>query len=200
MTRQKKPAKRKKPVTSKRSGPQHQRRRGTAAVEHPPKRTRRRPGHEDRLTKVDDKSERQMTRPSFWRYFQASVNLLERGVPPTVVNIAKELGVSKQAVWALQRRHPHLLQWVNDTFCERGKVMFGQVQYRFAVLAQQGSPAHGDLYLRSLTLGFGSSDQPAATGGPQFTVNMLVPRPEPLPIEPTTARGLELTAIPVVKV
>lgn len=136
----------------------------------------------DVLTKVDaDAPENgavSRARPSWWRYFQACLLLLDRGVPPTLVNIAKELGVTRQAVWALQRRHPGLLAWINTEFIARNKEFFGPVQYRLAMLGMQGHVAAADLYLKSLTMGFGTLDAAESVpAGIQVIQNYLVPRP-----------------------
>ena len=135
------------------------------------------------LTNVDGlPAQPNLGRSSFWRDFRACVSLLERGLPPTIVNISTELGITRQATWALQRRHPELLTWINENFIGRNKEYFGPVQYRLAMLAMQGSPVHADLYLKSLTMGFSGTDLPPAGGsvvnqnnGP--TINLLVPLP-----------------------
>jgi hypothetical protein len=159
------------------------------------------------LTKVDaehtDNAKEPRIRASWRRYFQACVSLLERGIPPTLTNIAKELRVSKQTVWALQRRHPELLAWINDEFIGRNRTLFGPLQFRLGQLGIQGSVQAAALYLHSLTMGFGNGES-AATLPAGLTViqNYLVPRPEyPKLPEPTkSAAPVMLADIPTVAV
>jgi hypothetical protein len=142
------------------------------------------------LTKVDAdtpaNSASLRPRASWRRYFQACVSLLERGLAPTLVNIAKELRVSKQTVWALQRRHPELLVWINEEFVGKNRTLFGPLQFRLGQLGIQGHMQAADLYLRSLTMGFGTIEPAASANGGNMQVTQvyLVPRPDYPPLEP----------------
>ncbi len=121
-------------------------------------------------------------RPFYLPVFQAHIRLIEDGKPPTCVNLAKELGVTKQAVSKMQLRHPDLGVWITRQFAARSGQYAGQVLTRCAFLGIQGSVAHAELYLKATGTAPGFVRGPG-TGDPvdpgnTMVVNLLVPRPE----------------------
>lgn len=149
--------------------------------------------------------------PSYWRYLRACIECLERLGSPTLSNLAKVLGVSKQAVWTFQKRHPDCLAWVDEFLLENNARYYGLVQRKMAMLAMQGSAEHADRFFKSMNGGYGAKgafgDEGAPPAPTTFTLNLLVPRP-PAPgsdAAQAAAPGLALppgtpSVIPTVKV
>jgi hypothetical protein len=131
-------------------------------------------------------------KPAFWAYLRAVIRLIEVGLPPTQVNLAKELRISKQAVWKFLRRYPELMPWLNSELRSANRHYFALVQRRLALLGIQGSVAHAEAFFRSLNGLYGEEDRRTEEGASgSFTLNLLVPRPE-LPVIP--ARQVSATA------
>lgn len=129
-------------------------------------------------------------RPSYLPVLRAYTELVERGVPPTCANLAKELRVSRQAVWKLLQRHPDLREWIDAQMDRAARLMTGMVVRRVGNLAIQGSDKHADIYLRFMAGGYarptGAGDGALPAGGMNFIINNLIPRPP----------GLDLAGLP----
>jgi hypothetical protein len=141
------------------------------------------------LTQVDSSEiPNQGVKPSFWAYLRAAIRLIETGKAPTQVNLAKELRVSKQAVWKFQRRYPDLMPWIDEQLRAVNQNYFGLVQRRLALLAMQGSVAHAEAYFKSVHGVYAREENQVsdARAGNGYTINLLVPRPE-LPVIPGVA-------------
>lgn len=131
-------------------------------------------------------------RPSYLPFLRAHTELVERGVPPTCNNLAKELGVSRQSVWQFLTRHPDVSEWIDLHMDKAARRMTGSVIRRVGNLAIQGSDRHADIYFRFMAgayaragaMGDPASPPPGVVAGVQFTINNLIPRPPALEAEP----------------
>jgi hypothetical protein len=122
------------------------------------------------------------------------VECLDKGVPPTYVNLAKACGRSRQTIWETCQRHPDIWIWINRQLEDSCPTFVAAVVRRTAMLAMQGSDKHADIYLRYMAGGYArplpgdGSDAPA---GSQFTMNFLIPRPETPVIPGVTVREVQ---------
>jgi hypothetical protein len=148
-------------------------------------------------------------RPSQWRYLRGKIECLESGHATTTVNVAKRIGVSRVAVWKLQRRYPWLDAWCDEMLREANVHRWGSIMRRMADLAEQGHIGAADQFCKMqsgyyASRGRGSSDNSDVAGhGPIHVVqNYLVPRPEYPKLErpePVTSGGL-MADIPTIAV
>jgi hypothetical protein len=65
--------------------------------------------------------ERDLTviRPSWRRYLQVYETLLQEGAPVTETAIARQLRISRQALWRIHRRNPGMRPWVSSQLAEK---------------------------------------------------------------------------------
>lgn len=147
-------------------------------------------------------SERRI-RPSHWRYLRGKMAYLEAGLPTTTVNHAKYCGVSRVALWKLQRRYPWLDEWCSEVMRDANVHYWGVIERRMAILAAQGSVQHADMYCKMqsgyYTRRTADSGEGDTSGGPvQVNQVYLVPRPEypQLPPQPSTPPPLTVKDIP----
>jgi hypothetical protein len=123
-------------------------------------------------------------RPSYHRYLRAHVSLVEQGKGPTLVNLAKELGISGTAVWKFQKRHPDVLAWIGAFIAKGHEHYTALVVRRVGNLAIQGSAQHADIFLKFQSGAYvragapGDPDAPLSDGRIVVTHNYLIPRPD----------------------
>ena len=143
-------------------------------------------------------------RPAHWRFCHAKLHLVESGKAPTVVAIAKELGINRVTLFKFLARYPWLNTWVNTIAREAAVEMHGLILKRHGLLAIQGSVPSADLFFKVEgghydRSGAGSSDLPGSVGG--VTYNFLVPRPDyPQPQLPAATVQAPVSSIPRVTV
>ena len=136
----------------------------------------------NRLRKIYDG---ETPRPSWSRYYQAYVTLLEDGNPVTETAIAKVLGISRMSLWRIHRRNPGLRRWVHVQFRDRNEYLVGPVVHMLGTTAiRTKSPKHAELFLKAVGA-IGPKDDDS--GGPSAGIspgtvimNYLVPAP-PIP-------------------
>jgi hypothetical protein len=117
------------------------------------------------------------------------------------------LGISRQAIWKLQRRHPGLLAWVDEVVKNHNANYFALVKRKMAFLGMQGSVAHAEAFFKSLsgaysTRPLGLDELPAAAVN-AFQMNFLIPRPAgqaALPPAPSDGAVLPGVVVPTVAV
>ena len=173
----------------------------------------------DRLKKaVSDEPMPPGFKPSWRAYLWACIRLLDAGKPCTQINLARELGISPQAVWKYLRRHPGVMAFVEQQLNAQNKHVMPLIVRRHALLAQQGSVASADFvakveggyYLRVARPG-GNEDEDSPEDSRYVThVNILVPCPQlpnggRMPVfgpQPATGlpAGVDLKDIPTVSV
>lgn len=122
-------------------------------------------------------------RPSHWRYCRAKLRLVERGIGPTVVAIAKELGIHRVTLYKFLARYPWLDAWVDGLARAAAVHQYGQILLRHGHLAIQGSVQSADLVFKAeggyyTRNGFGDGDSPNGGGQVVVQINSLVPRPD----------------------
>jgi hypothetical protein len=119
---------------------------------------------------------------------RASMDCMEKGQAPTAANRARVLGRSRQAVWEFDKRHPDYAEWADRELSRVSSNKWGLVKNRAADLALQGSPAHMEVFCRMESGHYGraagSADPSLVPVG--FTMNFLIPRPEPVVPSPST--------------
>jgi len=123
-------------------------------------------------------------RPSWRRYYQAYVTLLEDGNPVTETAVAKVLGISRMSLWRIHRRNPGLRRWVHEQLRDGNQYLIGPVVRMLGTTAvRTKSPKHAELFLKAV--GTISAKEDGEGGGDQtnnnygnVTYNMLVPFPE----------------------
>ena len=131
-------------------------------------------------------------RPSWRRYYQAYVTLLDDGNPVTETAVAKALRISRMSLWRIHRRNPGLRRWVHEQLREGNAHLVGPVVRMLGTAAvRTKSPRHAELFLKAVgTIGSkedgADMDRPAHV--PTFTYNMLVPFPEVPEIEQQEAQ------------
>jgi hypothetical protein len=143
-------------------------------------------------------------RPSWYRYLQAATALHDEAKPATESGIARELGISRMALWRLHRRNPALKAWAHAQFMEGNAHLVGPVIRMLGTMALRSkSPKHAELFLRAVgslepSRGEGESSARALSTP---VINVLVPRPEwpALPQAPPP-RVTAQAAIPVIDV
>jgi len=125
------------------------------------------------------------TRPFYLRFLKGYLRVIEAGKPPTCVNIAHELGISKQAVSSMFLRHPELRAWIDRHVEALARQLTGTILYRTGMLGSQGSHQHAELFFKFTTGGFerkggafGDEEAPASVSVANYTLNLLVPRPD----------------------
>jgi hypothetical protein len=87
-------------------------------------------------------------RPSYQPVLRATIGLVEAGKLPTFVNIAKELGRSRQAVFRLFQRHPDLWAWIDRQVQAVDQHFIRSILYRHSMLAMQRSVSSAELVLK----------------------------------------------------
>jgi hypothetical protein len=124
-------------------------------------------------------------RPSWRRYFQAYVTLLDEGNPVTETAIAKVLGISRMSLWRVHRRNPGLRRWVHEQLRDSNEFLIGPVVRMLGTTAvRTKSPKHAELFLKAVGAigaredGEGGDRPTLNTGNAVF--NFLVPAP-PIP-------------------
>lgn len=124
-------------------------------------------------------------RASHWRYCHAKLELVEQGKGPTVVALAKALGINRVTLYKFLWRYPWVDGWVNGIARDAAVQRHGLVLLRHYNLAIQGSVPSADLvckmeggyYARTGGGGFGDDADP--NGGRVIVNNtFLVPRPD----------------------
>lgn len=123
-------------------------------------------------------------RPSWWRYLRAYVEALEDG-PVTYAAIARRMGVTREQVWRLRRRHPGMERWAAEQLAALNRQLVEPVLAKMAALALRGSREHAELFLRYAA----QQAEAAAAGsvnvnvshGPQV-IMLAVPRPGGEPV------------------
>jgi hypothetical protein len=106
------------------------------------------------------------------------------GLPPTTANVAKQCGVSRVAIWKLQRRWPWLDAWCDEVMLSANAYYWGAIERRMALTALQGggSVQHAEMYCRMrsgyYTRNEDRADAPPGVGPNPTIINLLVPRPE----------------------
>lgn len=134
---------------------------------------------------------------------RAYLRCLEDGKPPSSVNLARELGVTRQNVHQMLGRHPDLLAWINAAIERENAHFTASVVRRVANLAMAGSPQHAEIFFRHAAGAYsrqGAMGDPAGggitgPGGLNFTINNLIPRPPTL-AEEALAAGRVVEALP----
>jgi hypothetical protein len=165
----------------------------------------------NRLTKVDGFVEAPArVRPSYVPVYQAFIDCIDAGQSATTVNLAKKLGITKQAVSKFLRKHPDVLAFVDRHVRRVNGHQFGLVMRRHYNLAQQGSVDSAEFvakvesghYAPRAPLGFGEGDDdPANASQYHYTLNLLVPRPDYPQLPPATPTApVPLADIPVLEV
>jgi hypothetical protein len=126
--------------------------------------------------------------------YRATIDCLEKNLPPTMSNRARMLGVRRQSVWEFDKRHPDFLVWQDNELRARTGSYWGVIELRMAMTALQGggSPQHAEVYCKMRAQAY--ARQPAAEDAlpladHKFVLNLLIPRPELPP---------EATAVPAV--
>ena len=130
-------------------------------------------------------------RPSWRRYYQAYVSLLEDGHPVTETAIAKLLRISRMSLWRIHRRNPGLRRWVHQQLLERNEHLVGPVIHMLGSTAiRTKSAKHAELFLRAVGCFDGKvEDTLSAHGaGGGMIMNFLIPRPETPVIPGVTVR------------
>jgi hypothetical protein len=85
----------------------------------------------------------------FQRFLRAAINLIDAGKSVTYGNLAGELGRAKQVVWKFVKRHPDVMDYVNEQV-EAANVRFlGLVKRRHAMLGMQGSVPSAEFYAKA---------------------------------------------------
>jgi hypothetical protein len=129
-------------------------------------------------------------RPSWRRYYQAYVTLLEDGNPVTETAVAKVLGISRMSLWRIHRRNPGLRRWVNQQLRDGNEYLIGPVVRMLGTTAiRTKSPKHAELFLKAVgTIGPKEGDEGAGQTNNYGEVkyNFLIPGP-PLPALTTEA-------------
>jgi hypothetical protein len=126
----------------------------------------------------------------YQRFLRAALNLIDAGKSVTYGNLGAELGRAKQVVWKFVKRHPEVLEYVEEQVSRANAQFAGLVVRRHAMLGMQGSVPSADLFLKSQA---GHYARSAAAEGFQvapgaFQLNILVPRPD-LPGLPAPSPG-----------
>ena len=145
-----------------------------------------------------------MPRPSWYRYLQAATALHDEAKPASESGIARELGISRPALWRLHRRNPGLKAWAHAQFMEGNEHLVGPVIRMLGTVAlRTKSPRHAELFLRAVgALDSSRSELDCApTELVPPVVNVLVPRPDwpPLP-QPTATPVAETPRVPVIEI
>lgn len=111
--------------------------------------------------------------------------LIEQGKAPTVVSMAKELGIHRVTLYQFLARYPWLDEWVESQALAANVHLWGLVERRHAFLGIQGSTASAEVYAkmqRGVYARAGAPGDPNAgsLGDGRITVtnNFLVPRPD----------------------
>jgi hypothetical protein len=132
------------------------------------------------------------------------MSLLDAGREPSNVNLARELGISRQAAWAMFRRHPDLRLWINQHVQAAADQCLGGILYRCGLLALRGSEKHIEMMLRFYQAGgygkagstYGDVEPGTLPGAVSTVINLLVPRPEMPVIERSKTIDSLATAVP----
>lgn len=112
------------------------------------------------------------------------------------------MGISPAAFWAMRQRCACLDRWVSEQLGRKNSLYADSIIRKMAVLAEQGSVPHAELYFKVLGGGFlrgpeSSGGVTVNTNGPAI-VNIAVPRPGDPPISssqpPVDARMLATPA------
>jgi len=165
----------------------------------------------ERLTKIDGVAVApERVRPSYQPILRATIGLVEAGKAPTFVNIAKELGRSRQAVFQLFRRHPDLWAWIDRQVQAMDQHFVGSILYRHSMLAMQGMVSSAELVLKFHGGAYGTrkdgDDNPTGGINPiTVQMNYLVPVPPmPASVQEQAAKRLpppvtvDVTKVPAV--
>jgi hypothetical protein len=108
---------------------------------------------------------------------------LEAGQAPTTVNLSKRLGISRVALWKLQRRWPRLDAWCDEVMRDANVHYWGAIQMRMGILGEQGSVAHAEMYCKmqaNVWARGAQGDDDESPSDSRFVthVNILVPHPQ----------------------
>jgi hypothetical protein len=127
-----------------------------------------------RLRKIYDG---ETPRPSWSRYYQAYVTLLEDGNPVTETAIARVLGISRMSLWRIHRRNPGLRRWVHEQLRDGNEYLVGPVVRMLGTTAvRTKSPKHAELFLKAVgAIGAREDGGGGETGACQMVINSLVP-------------------------
>jgi hypothetical protein len=136
---------------------------------------------------------------------------LDLGIVPTLVNIAKKCGRTRQAVHQMLGRHPDLHRYIAKKVGEELDDLFPLMLRRHYYLGMQGSVDSAEFiakvrsgYFESRRgVPFGETDDAGGVPpGTAVVMNFLVPRPDypQLPPAPIAAPTLETIDAPVVEV
>ncbi len=145
-----------------------------------------------RRSQWPDPEEAFRPRPSHFRYLRAYAELLDEGGRINMAAIAKRMGITPAAFWAMRQRCAGLDRWVSEQLGRKNEHFANPIIRRMAVLAQQGSVDHAELYFTVTGGAFSRPIEPAVgvtvnAHGPQI-INIAVPRPGETPVSssPTT--------------
>lgn len=133
-----------------------------------------------------DGLEKPKIRPVHWRYLRAKLDCLDAGQALTTVNHAKHAGVSRIALWKLQRKYPWLDAWCDEVMRTANMTRWGSIERRMATLAEQGHVGAADQYCKMQGGHYvprgprGGADDDESPEDSRFIthVNILVPHPQ----------------------
>lgn len=101
----------------------------------------------------------------------------------TFTAIANRMGITRENLWRLRRRHPGLDGWISEQLATGNEHLVGPVVRKMAMLGLRGSVDHAELFLKHVTGNLGGA---APAGGPTFNgptvINLAVPRPGDPPV------------------
>lgn len=107
----------------------------------------------------------------------------------TYTALAAKLGIARENVWRMRRRHPGLEGWVSEQISAGNDTLIGPVVRKCGLMGIQGSVKHAELYLRTMGR---LNETPSAPNGMTFNgptiVNLAVPRPGDPPIHASAGR------------
>jgi hypothetical protein len=126
-------------------------------------------------------------RPSHFRYLRAYAELLEERGPINKAAIARRMGITPAAFWIMRKRCAGLDAWVSEQLGRKNGLFADSILRKMAVLAEQGSVPHAELYFKVLGGAFARPNETAGgvtvnTSGAPAVINIAVPRPGDLPV------------------
>lgn len=201
-------AKQKRPAPKKRQQPRREAKRARrGAVRRAPRQNAAPRKPSTGLTPVDSGADLEPPVSPRWRVMQrAAYSLIEQGKPVMQVNLATEIGVSKQAIWKFFQSQPGFLAWLDGEMKAENAHLIGPLARRMFGIAMQGSVPHGEFFAKLVAGHYfrpaGEDGAPLA-GAATYTVQMnyLVPRPPMPELAPQAALPPPLHAdIPTVAV
>jgi hypothetical protein len=123
-------------------------------------------------------------RPSHFAYLRAYAEALDERGPINMAAIARRMGITPQAFWAMRRRCEGLDAWVAQQLGRKNEHYAEPILRKMAVLALSGSVAHAEVYFKVMGRMSGdgaTTNVNVQNAGPKI-INIAVPRPGDPPV------------------